>query len=108
MNSNSPSENYFQEKPETASKLSDSQQRILDRVFSILKDNPELNKSLHNAFGEMTKKLLSDPKKFEGLEKLIDENTQKELTQIENAYKEALKAGKDSIVAKEKAINDSK
>ena len=108
MSTNSPSENYFQDKLETSSKLSESQQRILDRVFSILRDNPELNKSLHDAFGEMTKKLLSDPKKFEGLEKLIDANTQKELTEIENIYRESLNSGNDPVVAKEKAINDSK
>jgi hypothetical protein len=100
MNSNSPSENYFQEKPETASKLSQSQQRIIDRVLTIIESKEDLNKALSEAFKEKTKDVLSHPGKFTALTDLIDTKMQKALSEIENQFN----IHQDS----NKALNDSK
>jgi hypothetical protein len=91
MGMHSPSENYFQEADKTRVKLSEQQENILKRVLAIIEKNPELNKTLSDAFTQMASKLLSDPKKFEAFEILIDEKTEKELSIIENEYQESLK-----------------
>lgn len=91
MGMHSPSENYFQEADKTWVKLSEQQENILKRVLAIIEKDPELNKTLSDAFTQMASKLLSDPKKFEAFEILIDEKTERELSIIENEYQKSLK-----------------
>jgi hypothetical protein len=108
MSLNSSSENYFQKIDTTSVKLSEQQERILKRVLEIIEKNPELNKNLSDAFAQMAKKLLSDPKKFEAFEKLIDEKTERELSVIEDEYEKSLKNGIPKEDAQWIAIEKSK
>lgn len=87
MSLNTPSENHFQETSQEISKLSESQQRILERVISIIEKDENLNKQLSDAFKEKTRDLLSDPDKFRALTWLIDAKMQIALSKVENQFK---------------------
>ncbi len=92
-------ENYFTptSKKETLSK---QQEQILARVLEIIETNPALNQKLADSFRENAKNVLISIDNFDLISKLIDENSQKALSLIENTYQ------KDQD--KEKALRESK
>jgi hypothetical protein len=92
-------DNYFAPEAQQET-LSKQQEQILARVLEIIEKNPELNKDLADTFKANAEATLSDPNKFNLISELIDTNTQKALSIIEDTY------GKDGD--KEKALRDSR
>ena len=92
-------DNYFAPttKKETLSK---QQEQVLARVLEIIENSPDLNKALVDTFKENVKDTFSNHDKFDLISQLIDKNTQKALSLIENNYE------KDGD--KEKALKESK
>ena len=92
-------DNYF---ASTARKetLSKQQEQILARVLEIIEKNPALNQALANEFQKNMQETFKNAEKFNLISQLIDENTQKDLSVIEDTYEKERN--------KDKALEDSK